>query len=513
MSRVRPLACWRLAIPILFLTPLAACRDELPTTPVGPNAAAAVNPDLTDRYIVVFQPTVADVDAMVEALTRAHGGAPGYRYYTVLKGFAATLPAAAVEGIRRNPNVAYVEPDGIATKVGSQSLLPAQWGLDRIDEQALQFDGSYTWDTDGTGVEVYIVDTGIWFAHSEFGGRATSFWDYVSNDADAGDCDGHGTHVAGTVGGATVGVARNATLRSARVLNCGGSGSYTGIIKAIDDITARKNANPGIPMVGNMSLGGGLYPPLNAAVNASVAKGVVWAVAAGNSNADACGYSPAAAQDALTVGATTSSDARSYFSNYGRCLDLFAPGSAIYSSVMRGGYESWSGTSMATPHVAGVAALYLAKYRGADAFQVNAAVTGGATPNVVTQAGTGSPNLLLYSLITGGTPPADPVLIHLGALAGSSSIVRKGWTASATATIHASDDKADGVLVTFALSGGAKGTGSCTTGSDGMCTYTKTNLKSTVGSVTFTVTGISRTGASYAADDNDVGVSVEIVQP
>jgi len=353
----------------------------------------------------VFKPTVSDVDATVDQLVRENGiGQVHFRYRAALKGFAATLPAQALEGVRRNPNVEFVEADGLAYAIGTQTN-PPSWGLDRVDQHALPLNQSYSYDADGTGVRAYIIDTGILFLHQEYVGRASSGYDYIDNDANASDCHGHGTHVAGTVGGNTTGIAKNVTLIAVRVLDCNGSGSYSAVIAGIDWVT-NDHTTRGTPAVANMSLGGPVSSSLNQAVTNSISAGVVYAVAAGNENTDACTKSPASTPKALTVGATGSNDARASFSNFGSCVDLFAPGVGITSSTMTGTntYASWSGTSMATPHVAGVAALYLSANPTATPAQVETAIKGGATTGLVTDL-VGSPNLLLYSLIIGTTPP------------------------------------------------------------------------------------------------------------
>ncbi|PLX31846.1 MAG: peptidase S8, partial [Ignavibacteria bacterium] len=383
--------------------------------------------DLTDRYIVVFKEGVGNPDVIVDEVTRGNGTKVHYRYRHALKGFAATIPEAALEGISRNPLVDYIEPDGVVT-AGTTQTSPPSWGLDHIDQHNLPRDYSYTYQTDGTGVTVYIIDSGIRWDHAEYFGRAViGGKDFIDNDDWAYDCHGHGTHVAGTVGGTTVGVAKGVSLYPIRVLACNGSGSYSAVIAGIDWVTANHTS----PAVANMSLGGGYSTSLNTAVNNSVAAGVVYAVSAGNDNTNACTKSPASAASALTVGSSTSSDYRSSFSNYGSCVDIFAPGSSIYSSTMTSttSYASWSGTSMASPHVAGVAALYLEANQTATPAQVEAAIKNGATSGVLNNIGTGSPNLLLYSQITGPvTPPSPPAApTGLTQTAATTSSVTLGW--------------------------------------------------------------------------------------
>ena len=391
-----------LAVPVL-----SACADWADDV-AGPSAKTLTAPvataqgSLADRYIVVFRDDVQDPGALADALTAQAGGTVHYRYAHAIKGFAATLPAAAIDGISRNPNVAYIEPDGVVSISVTDNTV-SSWGLDRIDQRDLPLSQSYTYTSDGTGVRAYIIDTGIRLTHSEFGSRASFGFDAFGGNGS--DCHGHGTHVAGTVGGAEYGVARNVNLVAVRVLDCGGSGTNAGVIAGVNYVAAQTVK----PAVANMSLGGGFSGTLNTAVTNAIASGVTFAVAAGNSyGANACNYSPASAPNALTVGATTSTDARASYSNVGTCVDLFAPGSSIKSawSTGDGATNTISGTSMASPHVAGVAALYLSATGNSTKTpsQVETAIKGAATPNKVTNAGTGSPNLLLHSVFS--SPPA-----------------------------------------------------------------------------------------------------------
>jgi subtilisin family serine protease len=356
----------------------------------------------------------------------AGGGSVKARWTNALQGFAVELPDAAVDGLSRNPHIGSITPDAEVFKSDTQSN-PPSWGLDRIDQGQLPLSKSYGYATDGTGVDVYVIDTGIDLTHPDLQGRASSGRDFIDNDLDASDCDGHGTHVAGTIGGTTFGVAKNANLIGVRVLDCNGSGSFAGVISGIDWVAGQAQ---GGRVVANMSLGGGYYAPVNTAVANAVSAGVVMAVAAGNDNRDACRFSPASAATAITVGATTSSDSRASYSNYGTCLDLFAPGSAITSSTMGGGSETWNGTSMATPHVAGVAARYLGANPGASAASVISAVVGGSSSGLVASAGTGSPNRLLNSQFLDGSGGEEPTPLVIATTTLPTGTVGKAYPAT-----------------------------------------------------------------------------------
>lgn len=363
-----------------------------------------------DQYIVVFKDAVRDVPGLADRLAKEHGGMPLFVYEHALKGFAVALPEQAAAALGRNPNVAYVEPDSVVTAFASQAN--PTWGLDRIDQRSLPLDRSYTYDLTGYGVKAYIIDTGIRTTHAEFGGRATWGYDFVDGDGVADDCNGHGTHVAGTVGGATYGVAKDVDLVAVRVLGCDGTGATSGVIAGIDWVAA----NASKPAVANMSLGGGASTSLDAAVRKAIASGVAFAVAAGNGNSvgvaqNACNYSPARVAEAMTISATDNADRKASFANYGSCVDWFAPGvsitSAWYSSNTA--TRTISGTSMATPHTTGVAALYLQTHRAASPADVQAALFAATTRGVVTSANTAN-NHLLYSLLDDGTPPPAPTI-------------------------------------------------------------------------------------------------------
>lgn len=433
-------------LPMLLMTGLlcllAACSEQ-PADPIASEEQAGREAavyhgqdgdvDLRDRYIVVFRDNVVNTDGVIDELTRGNGSQVHYRYRHAIKGFCATIPPQALEGIRRNPNVDFIEADAPMSIIATQNL-PGNgqlWGLDRIDQRNLPLSLTYSYNQDGTGVTAYILDTGIRYDHQEFGNPSRASFGYDAFGGNGADGNGHGTHVSGTVGGATVGVAKNVTLKSVRVLNNQGSGTTSGVVAGIDWV--RNNFSS--PAVANMSLGGGASPALDLAVANAVAAGVTFVVSAGNSNDLACNYSPAREPSAITVGSTTSTDARSSFSNYGSCVDIFAPGSSIYSSYYNSttSYATLSGTSMSSPHTAGVAALYLGANSGATPAQVLAALTSNATVGVVGNAGSGSPNLLLFSPYGGSgspTPPAAPS--NLAATAQSSSSISLSWTDNAS---------------------------------------------------------------------------------
>lgn len=349
-----------------------------------------------NRYIVVLRGdrvrTASALRQKVAALQSRPDVAVHRSYQHTFWGFAATLSPAALQLLRSDGDVAWIEQDQIVTVAGEQVNPP--WGLDRIDQRTLPLDERYVYDGDGAGVHVYIIDTGIRATHSEFSGRVGAGFDFIDNDAAPDDCNGHGTHVAGIVGGATYGVAKGATLHPLRVLDCNGVGYTSGVIAAIDWVTA----NHIKPAVANLSLSGNSSTALDLAVRTSVAAGVVYVVAAGNLGIDACNASPAREATAITVGATNSADQRASFSNYGACLDLFAPGVNILSAWHTGdnAEQTVSGTSMAAPHAAGAAALFLQKAPSASPADVADALIAAATEGVVSNAGSGSPDRLLY---------------------------------------------------------------------------------------------------------------------
>ncbi|MFD9225891.1 S8 family peptidase [Streptomyces sp. NPDC060064] len=361
------------------------------SAPIGDLRLAPTATAVQNSWIVVLK----------DGTTRAAdlGVTPNHTYRNALQGFSASMSDAKAAKLSADPRVAYVQQN--ATVRINETQTNATWGIDRIDQRNLPLSKTYTYNTNASNVTAYIIDTGIRTSHSEFGGRASVGTDTVGGGQNGQDCNGHGTHVAGTVGGKTYGVAKGVKLVAVRVLDCQGSGTTAGVIAGIDWVTA----NAKKPAVANMSLGGGADAALDNAVKKSIASGVSYSIAAGNGNflglpMNACNYSPARVPEAITVGATDNTDRRASFSNYGTCLDLFAPGVNITSSWKDSdtATNTISGTSMATPHTTGVAALYLATHATATPVQVRDALVNGATSGKVQDPRTGSPNKLLHSL-------------------------------------------------------------------------------------------------------------------
>ncbi len=486
---------------ISLCMPTVWAQDASPTHPYGQSLA------IPGSYIVVFKDHVTNPAAEAENLMQGRGGSLLRTYSSALKGFAARLPDSAISALLVNPNVAFIEQDQtVSLHQITSTQNYATWGLDRIDQRALPLDTTYHFNQTGAGVNAFIIDTGILANHDEFGNRLSlSGFDAINDGKGTNDCNGHGTHVAGTVAGKTWGVAKAASLIPVRVLNCSGSGSYSGVIAGVDWV-----ANSSLrPAVANMSLGGGTSSAMDAAVAGATAKGVTMVVAAGNSNTNACTTSPARAPSAITVGASTSADARASYSNYGSCVDLFAPGSSITSAwnTSTSASNTISGTSMASPHVAGVAALVLAANPLASPAAIANFLTGNATSSLLSSIGTGSPNLLVYSMATG--EPKEPVLQSVAVkIYGSASLTGSKWRAHANVSLI---DAEGSPQVAIAVAGASVsgnfvpgGGASCLTTKDGTCTLTSGPLTKNVPFTKFTVIDVSGSNLSYNASKNQI---------
>ncbi|MGC7095386.1 S8 family peptidase [Amycolatopsis lurida] len=368
---------------------------------------------IEDSYIVVYTDSAVSaqgVDALTEGLAAEYGAEVEHTYRHALHGFSGTFSEQTARKLAAEPTVAYVEQNGVVRVDGTQPN-PPSWGLDRIDQRQLPLDHGFTYPNTGSNTTAYIIDSGIRTTHQDFGGRA-SWGTNTTGDGNNTDCDGHGTHVAGTVGGNTHGVAKGVQLVAVKVLDCTGSGSFAGVVAGIDWVTGHHVSGPA---VANMSLGApGQHTATEEAVRRSIADGVTYAIAAGNENANACGHTPARVAEAITVNASDDGDVRAYFSNYGPCTDMFAPGMDIVSTYNGGDSdtETLSGTSMASPHIAGATALLLGANPALTPSQVADALTAAATTGAIINPGTGSPNRLLF--VDGGGVPGGPVVANPG---------------------------------------------------------------------------------------------------
>jgi subtilisin family serine protease len=417
------------------LTPLAlaalalaaACSDGGPdplATPRGrtaPLLSAADGRGIDGQYIVVLND-----GANPRSVAAVAGVSPRFVYTAALNGFSASLNQGQLNALQHNPAVAYIEQD--QTVQASATQTGATWGLDRIDQRDLPLNSTYNYTPTGAGVRAYIIDTGINTGHTDFGGRASIASDFIGGGSD--DCQGHGTHVAGTVGSTTYGVAKDVTLLGVRVVDCTGAPNSSTVIAGIDWTAA----NAVKPAVATVSLVSAASSTVDAAINGLINSGVITVVSAGNSNANACHYSPARVANAITVAATTASDGRWINSNFGSCVDVFAPGVHIVSTWIGGAsaIDSISGTSMAAAHVAGVAALYLQGNTTASQSTVASAITNSATPNKVVSPGTGSPNKLLYSPLT---VPGAGSITYTGSLPGTNTNSYQPSTSGYTSTV------------------------------------------------------------------------------
>ncbi len=469
-----------------------ASGTALAAQPEGVVHDAGTGSVVPNSFVVVVK---NGVNASAGDLTARYGGKVTRTYGSALHGFAVdAMSEAQARRLAADPAIAYVQRNGVYRISGTQTN-PPSWGLDRIDQRNLPLDNSYTYPSTASSVHAYIIDTGIRFSHQDFQGRAVSGRDTVDNDNDATDCNGHGTHVSGTVGGASYGVAKGVTLVGVRVLNCQGSGTTAGVVAGIDWVTA----NAIKPAVANMSLGGGVDATLDSAVQNSIASGVTYAVAAGNGDQfgnpqNACNSSPARVPAAITVGATQSNDQKASFSNYGTCLDIFAPGVSITSAwnTSDTATNTISGTSMATPHVTGAAALVLAANTGFSPQQVRDTLVTNATPNVVGNPGTGSPNRLLF--VGGSTPP--PTNDFSIAVSPNSGSTTAGGSVTASVSTAVTSGSAQTVSLSAAgLPAGASATfnpTSVTAGGSSTLTIS-TSASTPAGTYPVTITG---TGAS-----------------
>ncbi|MFC4856968.1 S8 family peptidase [Actinophytocola glycyrrhizae] len=361
---------------------------------------------IKDSYIVVFKDSAMSAQSVgdqVSNLASKYGGKVDYTYTAALRGFAGSMSADAARKLAADPSVAYVQQNR-AVHTTVDQLNPPSWGEDRVDQRNLPLDSKYSYSTTASNVTAYVIDTGIRTTHQDFGNRAT-WGTNTTGDGNNTDCNGHGTHVAGTIGGNAHGLAKGVRLVAVKVLDCNGSGSFAGVAAGIDWVTQNHTSGPA---VANMSLGAqGSDAATENAVRNSIADGVTYAIASGNSNSNACNFTPARVTEAITVNASTRTDARASFSNWGNCTDIFAPGQDITSTWRTSdtSTNTISGTSMAAPHVAGAAALYLADNPAASPATVQSTMKTNATPNKITNPGTGSPNALLYTGTGGVTPP------------------------------------------------------------------------------------------------------------
>lgn len=466
--------------------------------PAGAAKPTRIGKPIAGQYIVTLQPTVIDVDTPARQLVQGAGGTLDHVYQHALKGFSARLPAAAVQALRNNPNVVSIEQDAVIYLNATQNSAP--WGLDRIDQVDRPLSSTYDYQATGQGVRVYVIDTGIRASHVDLGGRVLPGYTAINDAYGTSDCNGHGTHVAGTVGGNTWGVAKGVGLVPVRVLDCTGAGSYSGVIAGIDWVASQTHR----PAVANLSLGGPASSTLDAAVNGAISKGTTLVVAAGNDNANACNYSPARAVDAITVGASTSSDARASYSNFGTCLDLFAPGSSIQSAWYTGdtATATLNGTSMAAPHTAGVAALMLQNKPDATPLALAEHLKSTASANKLAQTGIDSPNRLLYSLSTLQPPDVAVIDVAISGLTGKAVLSKTNWKAQVTVTVKNLGSGAAVPNATVSVEFQRGGNASCTTGTSGICTATSAALKNSVSATDALVRNVSGTNLVYDATQN-----------
>jgi subtilisin family serine protease len=377
----------RSTLPATALLALAACADATPAGSIAVDAAplhaAQTGRGVQGEYIVVLKD-----GADARAVAAQAGASPRFVYTSALNGFSAALNEGQLTALRHNPHVDYVEQDQVGGIAVTQS--PVTWGLDRIDQRPNALNNAYTYNTTAGAVRAYVIDSGLQANHPQFGTRAQNVYDYTGGSG--ADCNGHGTHVAGTIASTTYGVAKAVLLRGVRVVDCNGYGTTSVVTAAIDWV----RANHLKPAVANMSLSYPYSAAVNTASTNLVNAGVYTAVASGNANADACNYSPASATGTLSTNAVDRYGARATFSNWGACTDIYAPGVAVTSTWINGGTNTISGTSMASPHVAGVAALYKATYGDLTSSTITSWILNNASTGYVTGNPAGTPNRVLY---------------------------------------------------------------------------------------------------------------------
>jgi subtilisin family serine protease len=458
-------SAWLTAAASVALT-LIACQDaaapissavgsESAETSQNPQTAATA---IADEYIVIFNTDVGDVDASALALEKAHGASRKFTYKSAFKGFSAHMSADAAAAMMNDPRVLSVELDQVVSLAGTQTGAP--WGLDRIDQAGLTGDGLFIYPNTGAGVNVYILDSGIRRTHTQFGGRVVPAYSVLNDGYSPDGCYTHGTHVAGVVGGSTWGVAKGATLHSVRVTDCAGLVTTSNLIAGVEWVTANRVR----PAVANMSLSSIASSALNLAVTNSINSGVTYVVSGGNANGDACNYSPANLPAAIAVGAIGGLDARANYSNLGPCIDIYAPGTQIYSATNTddSSYALDSGTSQASAFVAGAAALYLASNPTASPADVTQALLSGATAGVVSGLTADTPNRLLR--VVGGSggstppPPPPPPPGNTAPTAGITSSCQK-----ATCSLDGSSSRDDAGVVSYSWNFGDGTTATSTT--------------------------------------------------